>query len=163
MAVGLALADKLQGRDRVTACLFGDGAVAEGAFHESLNLAALWKLPVLFLCENNLYAMGTRIERYQSCPEVHVKAAGYGISAEAVDGMNVVAVQQAATSAVEFVRKNSQPYLARSQNLPLPSTLDVRRANFIVPRAKSKSGNARADQSVPRARAARRMGQRRAI
>jgi len=115
LAVGLALADKLQGRDRVTACLFGDGAVAEGAFHESLNLAALWKLPVLFLCENNLYAMGTRIERYQSCPEVHVKAAGYGISAEAVDGMNVVAVQQAATSAVEFVRKNSQPFLLEAK------------------------------------------------
>ena len=66
LAVGLALADKMQQRPRVTACFFGDGAVAEGEFHESLNLAALWKLPVLFLCENNLYAMGTRIERAQS-------------------------------------------------------------------------------------------------
>ena len=66
IAVGLALADKMQQRPRVTACFFGDGAVAEGEFHESLNLAALWKLPVLFLCENNLYAMGTRLERAQS-------------------------------------------------------------------------------------------------
>ena len=66
LAVGLALADKLQGRERVTACFFGDGAVAEGEFHESLNLAALWQLPVLFCCENNLYAMGTAIERYES-------------------------------------------------------------------------------------------------
>ena len=71
LAVGLALADKLQKRQRVTACLFGDGAVAEGAFHESLNLAALWKLPVLFLCENNLYAMGTAIERHQSRTDIH--------------------------------------------------------------------------------------------
>jgi pyruvate dehydrogenase E1 component alpha subunit len=66
IAVGLALADRMQGRKRVTACLFGDGAVAEGEFHESMNLAALWKLPVLFLCENNQYAMGTAIDRYES-------------------------------------------------------------------------------------------------
>lgn len=72
LAVGLALADRMQARPRVTACFFGDGAVAEGEFHESLNLAALWKLPVLFLCENNLYAMGTRIERAQSETRVWV-------------------------------------------------------------------------------------------
>ncbi|HXY34018.1 MAG TPA: pyruvate dehydrogenase (acetyl-transferring) E1 component subunit alpha [Planctomycetaceae bacterium] len=115
LAVGLALADKLQGRQRVTACLFGDGAVAEGAFHESLNLAALWQLPVLFLCENNLYAMGTRIERYQSRPEIYPKAAGYGISADCVDGMDVLAVQQTAAAAVDFVRSNSRPFLLEAK------------------------------------------------
>lgn len=109
MAVGLALADKLQNRRRVTACLFGDGAVAEGEFHESLNLAALWNLPVLFLCENNRYAMGTAIERHQSRTDIHAKAAGYGISAQAVDGMDVLAVEQAAREAVEVVRSGNGP------------------------------------------------------
>ena len=70
IAVGLALADKMQQRRRLTACFFGDGAVAEGEFHESLNLAALWKLPVLFLCENNLYAMGTALGRHQSQTDI---------------------------------------------------------------------------------------------
>src|SRR5512136_1606478 len=74
IALGLALADKLQARVRVTACFFGDGAVAEGEFHESLNLAALWKLPVLFLCENNRYAMGTALERHQSQTDLRLKA-----------------------------------------------------------------------------------------
>jgi len=76
VAVGLALADTLQRRPQVTACFFGDGAVAEGEFHESLNLAALWKLPVLFLCENNLYAMGTALERHQGQTDIALKARG---------------------------------------------------------------------------------------
>ena len=75
LAVGLALADAMQHRNRVTACYFGDGAVAEGAFHESLNMAALWRLPVLFCCENNLYAMGTALERAQSQTDLTAKAA----------------------------------------------------------------------------------------
>ena len=73
--MGLALADKMSGRDRVTCCIFGEGAVAEGEFHESMNLAALWKLPVLFVCENNLYAMGTALERSESDTDIHAKAA----------------------------------------------------------------------------------------
>ena len=95
IAVGLALADKMQQRPRVTACFFGDGAVAEGEFHESLNLASLWKLPVLFLCENNLYAMGTRLERAQSQTDLATKARSYLMPAETVDGMNVLAVEAA--------------------------------------------------------------------
>ncbi|HEX4994220.1 MAG TPA: thiamine pyrophosphate-dependent enzyme, partial [Methylomirabilota bacterium] len=82
VAVGLALADKLKALARVTACFFGDGAVAEGEFHESLNLAALWKLPVLFLCENNLYAMGTAVARHQSQPDIRRKADAYGIASD---------------------------------------------------------------------------------
>jgi pyruvate dehydrogenase E1 component alpha subunit len=104
LAVGLALADKIQKRSVVTVCLFGDGAVAEGEFHESLNLAALWQLPVLFLCENNLYAMGTAIERHQSQTNLHAKAAAYGIEAVAVDGMDVAAVEAAMWQAMDYVR-----------------------------------------------------------
>jgi pyruvate dehydrogenase E1 component alpha subunit len=111
IAVGLALADKLQGRERVTACFFGDGAVAEGEFHESLNLAALWRLPVLFCCENNLYAMGTSLERHQAQTDIALKAGGYGIKSEAVDGMNVLAVEMATRVAAEIVRREGQPYL----------------------------------------------------
>jgi pyruvate dehydrogenase E1 component alpha subunit len=111
IAVGLALADAMSQRPRVTACFFGDGAVAEGEFHESLNLAALWKLPVLFLCENNLYAMGTRIERALARTDIAVRAQGYGLRAEAVDGMDVLAVHAAARGAAERVRAGNGPEL----------------------------------------------------
>jgi pyruvate dehydrogenase E1 component subunit alpha len=111
VAVGLALADRLQARARVTACFFGDGAVAEGEFHESLNLAALWQLPVLFLCENNLYAMGTALARHQSQPDIRRKADAYGMAAEAVDGMDVLAVEEAARRAAGHVRGGRGPFL----------------------------------------------------
>jgi TPP-dependent pyruvate/acetoin dehydrogenase alpha subunit len=109
IAVGLALADALSRRTRVTACFFGDGAVAEGEFHESLNLAALWKLPVLFVCENNLYAMGTRIDRALSETDVTAKARVYGLTAVAVDGMDVLAVEREARAAVERIRGGEGP------------------------------------------------------
>ena len=109
LAAGLALADRMQGRERVTACFFGDGAVAEGVFHESMNLAALWKLPVLFLCENNLYAMGTALHRHQSQTDLAVRAASYGVSAWAVDGMDVRAVEEAARAAALAVREGGGP------------------------------------------------------
>jgi pyruvate dehydrogenase E1 component alpha subunit len=111
VAVGLALADLMQGRPRVTACFFGDGAVAEGEFHESLNLAALWRLPVLFLCENNLYAMGTAIERHQAQLDLRLKAQGYAVPSEAVDGMDVLAVEEAARRAAAGVRRGDGPFL----------------------------------------------------
>jgi pyruvate dehydrogenase E1 component subunit alpha len=114
IAVGLALADKLQNRKRVTACFFGDGAVAEGEFHESLNLAALWKLPVLFLCENNLYAMGTHLTRHQAQTDISLKARAYGIPAEAVDGMDVLAVEEAARRAVKSVA-GAGPFLLEAR------------------------------------------------
>jgi len=109
IAVGLALADKLRHRPHVTACFFGDGAVAEGEFHESLNLAALWTLPVVFLCENNLYAMGTRLERAQSQTDLATKARSYRIPADPVDGMDVRAVEEAARRAVDAVRLGDGP------------------------------------------------------
>ena len=109
LAVGLALADKLQGRRRVTACFFGDGAVAEGEFHECMNLAALWSLPVLFLCENNRYAMGTAIERYESETDLALKAASYEMTAWSADGMDVLAVEDAVRRAAAEVRDGGRP------------------------------------------------------
>ncbi len=113
LAVGMALADKLRGPEtfgmRVTACFFGDGAVAEGEFHESLNLAALWQLPVLFICENNLYCMGTALERAQSETDLWKKAASYRIPAEVVDGMDVLAVEAATRKAVAAIRSGQGP------------------------------------------------------
>jgi len=110
VAVGLALADKMQQRQAVTACFFGDGAVAEGEFHESLNLAALWRLPVLFLCENNLYGMGTPLAQSESQTDIHLKAQNYNVAAEAVDGMDVLAVEAATQRALAQVRRGDGPY-----------------------------------------------------
>ncbi|MGD9997034.1 MAG: pyruvate dehydrogenase (acetyl-transferring) E1 component subunit alpha [Ilumatobacteraceae bacterium] len=109
IAGGLALADHLQGTDRVTACFFGEGAIAEGEFHETINLAALWHLPVLFCCENNLYAMGTALSRSESQTDLAVKAASYQVPAWVVDGMDVVAVEQAARRAVAEIRGGGGP------------------------------------------------------
>jgi pyruvate dehydrogenase E1 component alpha subunit len=111
LAVGLALADRLRHRDAITTCLFGDGAVAEGEFHESLNLASLWQLPVLFICENNYYAMGTALERHQAETDISLKGAAYRIPSAAVDGMDVVATAAAARAAVDQVRSSGAPFL----------------------------------------------------
>jgi pyruvate dehydrogenase E1 component alpha subunit len=109
VAAGLALADLLWDRPRVTACFFGDGAVAEGEFHETMNLAALWRLPVLFCCENNLYAMGTALDRSESETDLALKAASYEMPAWAVDGMDVLAVEAAARRAALEVRAGGGP------------------------------------------------------
>jgi pyruvate dehydrogenase E1 component alpha subunit len=110
LALGLALADQMQKRPRVTACFFGEGAVAEGEFHESLNLAELWKLPVLYVCENNLYAMGTALKLSESETDIHLKAQSYRVPSESVDGMDVVAVEAAARRAVAAIRSGGGPY-----------------------------------------------------
>lgn len=109
LAAGLALAAQLRHEDRVTACFFGDGAVAEGAFHEALNLAALWKLPVLFCCENNLYGMGTAIERAEAQTDLRAKAGSYGMAALSCDGMDLVAVHETTGEAVARVRAGEGP------------------------------------------------------
>jgi pyruvate dehydrogenase E1 component alpha subunit len=111
VALGLALADAMQGNRLVTACFFGDGAVVEGEFHETMNLAALWRLPLLLLYENNLYAMGTGIERSQAQLDMELRARGYGVPAEVVDGMDVLAVEAATGRAVEAVRSGGGPRL----------------------------------------------------
>jgi len=109
LAVGLALGDQMCHRDLVTVCFFGDGAMAEGEFHESINLAALWQLPVLFVCENNLYAMGTALAVSHASTDLAGRAATYGVVAGSVDGMDVTAVSDAATAAVDAIRGGGGP------------------------------------------------------
>jgi pyruvate dehydrogenase E1 component alpha subunit len=109
MAVGLSLGDKMARRDGVTVCFFGEGAVAEGEFHESMNLAALWELPVLFICENNGYAMGSALELTESQTEICIKARSYDMDAQHVDGMDVVAVEVAARRALAAIRSSGKP------------------------------------------------------
>lgn len=109
LATGFALADRMRERDAVTACFFGEGAVAEGSFHESLNLASLWKAPVLFLCENNLYAMGTALDRSEADTDLCEKARSYRVPARSVDGMDLLAVLDATADAAARVRAGEGP------------------------------------------------------
>jgi pyruvate dehydrogenase E1 component subunit alpha len=110
LAAGFALADKMLKRPLVTCCFLGDGAFAEGELHESLNLAVLWKLPVLYVCENNLYCMGTAIEYAHGNTDLSTRAASYGLKASKVDGMDVLAVEAATKEAVDYVRSGNGPY-----------------------------------------------------
>ena len=111
IAVGLAFAASYRQDDRIVACFFGDGAVNQGTFHESLNWARLWELPVLFICENNFYGIGTEVHRSSAIPDIHKRTCGYDIPSEKVDGMDVIAVYQAVKHAAEWVRQHSRPYL----------------------------------------------------
>src|SRR5881392_4263193 len=111
IATGVGFAIKYQGGDQVVVCYFGDGAVPEGEFHEAMNLAALWKLPVIFVCENNRYAMGTSIHRALAQTEIWRFAETYGIRGEAVDGMDVLAVRDVVGRAVERARTDKTPVL----------------------------------------------------
>jgi pyruvate dehydrogenase E1 component alpha subunit len=110
LAVGMAMANKMQNNGAISVCFFGEGAIAEGEFHESMNLAALWKLPVLFVCENNYYAMGTALERSESQVNLTKKAQSYNVTAKRVNGMSASHMYEAANEAIEFVREKQQPY-----------------------------------------------------
>ncbi|HET7248445.1 MAG TPA: pyruvate dehydrogenase (acetyl-transferring) E1 component subunit alpha [Gemmatimonadales bacterium] len=111
LATGLAFAIKYRGGDEVCACFFGEAAVNIGAFHEALNMASVWKLPVIFLCENNRYGMGTAFERVAAVTDVVEHACSYDIAAEVVNGMDVLDVQQAMSRAVQRARKGGHPTL----------------------------------------------------
>lgn len=111
MATGMALASKKLKKDNITVCFFGEGAAAEGEFHEALNLASLWEVPVLFVCENNLYAMGTALRFSHAVQELEKKGPVYGIESAAVDGMDLLRVIEAANKAVKLVRTSGKPYL----------------------------------------------------
>ncbi|GAA4488475.1 pyruvate dehydrogenase (acetyl-transferring) E1 component subunit alpha [Rhodococcus olei] len=115
LAVGLGLADKMNDIKRVTACFFGEGAMAEGAFHESMNLASLWHLPVLFCCENNLYAMGTALARSESQTDLCVKASSFGVPTLRADGMDVIATLEAARAGAAHVRTTGRPFFIEFQ------------------------------------------------
>ncbi len=120
LATGVAFASKYKETDQVTLCFFGEAAVNQGAFHESLNMAQLWKLPCIYICENNQYGMGTSLERAMSISDVSKKADGYGVASEFVDGMDVIAVRDATARAVERARRDS-----------LPSLIEVRTYRFM--------------------------------
>ena len=109
IACGLAFSAKYRHEDRITACFFGDGAVNQGTFHESLNWARLWELPVLFVCENNFYGIGTEVHRSSALPTLHKRTCGYDIPSEKVDGMDVIAVYKAIKYAAEKVRESGKP------------------------------------------------------
>ena len=111
IAAGLALGDHYNKNDNVTICMFGDGATNIGYFHEALNLAKTWGLRVLWVCENNIYGMGTSVERASAVSEIRQKAEGYAMKNNRVDGMDVMKVYEAAKEAIEYVRTESQPYL----------------------------------------------------
>src|SRR5512136_1768077 len=111
VAVGAALAQKMQGTDRVVVCFFGDGASNEGNFHESLNMASLWQLPVIFVVENNLYGMSTPFKKVTKLPDIADRAAAYGIPGEVVDGMDVLAVRGAVANAIARARIGKGPTL----------------------------------------------------
>lgn len=115
LAAGIAMADQRLRPGAVTACFFGEGAVAEGAFHETLNLAQLWKLPVLFVCENNLYAMGVPLAQSDAETDIWRKAVAYRMSAEQVDGMDPVQMEAAARRAVEHIREGQGPFLLEAR------------------------------------------------
>jgi pyruvate dehydrogenase E1 component alpha subunit len=120
LATGVAFASKYKGTDQVTLCFFGEAAVNQGAFHESLNMAQLWKLPCIYICENNQYGMGTSQGRAMSFQNIAQKAAAYEIASEFVDGMDVLAVREATARAVERARKDY-----------LPTLLEVRTYRFM--------------------------------
>ena len=120
LATGTAFATKYQGTDQVTLCYFGEAAVNQGAFHESLNMAQLWKLPCIYICENNQYGMGTSLARAMSLRDISKKACAYEMASEFVDGMDVLAVREATLRAVERARKDY-----------LPTLLEIRTYRFM--------------------------------
>src|SRR5512146_463990 len=114
IACGLAFAARYRNEERIVACFFGDGAVNQGTFHEGLNWARLWELPVLYVCENNFYGIGTEVHRSSALADIHKRTCGYDIPSERVDGMDVMAVYQAVKHAAEWVREQSRPYLVEA-------------------------------------------------
>lgn len=114
IAVGLAFASKYRRETRISACFFGDGAVNQGNFHEGINWARLWGLPVLFICENNFYGIGTGVHQASALTDVHRRTCGYDVPSERIDGMDVIAVYQAVKRAAEWVREHSRPYLVEA-------------------------------------------------
>ena len=129
LAIGIAMADKQLRPGAITACFFGEGAAGEGEFHESMNVAELWDLPVLFVCENNLYAMGVPLETAEAETDIFRKASAYRTPAEKVDGMNPIAVEAAASKAVEAIRAGNGPYFleCRTYRFRAHSMFDAQR------------------------------------
>ena len=151
LAAGMALAFKMRKSARVVACFFGDGAVAEGAFHEGVNLAAIWDLPVIFVCENNLYGASTRVDQVMRNPRIADRAAAYGIRGETVDGNDVLAVYEAARSAAADCRAGRGPVLLELLDLPPHRPLPPRRLPLPAEGRARGSGSPRPDRAARRA------------
>ena len=132
LATGVGFAIRYEERERVILCFFGDGSVPQGEFHESLNLASLWKLPVVFICENNRYAMGTAIQRALAQTDISRFAQSYAMPGEACDGMDVLAVRECVGRAVARARRPRRRHWSR-RALPLPWSLDARSRRRRVP------------------------------
>ena len=115
LATGVAFACKYKETDQVTLCFFGEAAVNQGAFHESLNMAQLWKLPCIYICENNMYGMGTSLERAMSSQNVASKACAYELASESVDGMDVLKMREATRRAIKRAREESSPTLIEAR------------------------------------------------
>ena len=149
---GTAFAAKYLKQPRVTLCFFGEAAVNIGSFHESLNLAALWKLPVIFICENNRFGMGTPIERASSLYELSQKACAYNMARTWVDGMDVLAVRETLKEAVDRARKDKRPHADRSAHLPLHGPLHVRPLARPLPHqgGSGRAAPARSHQTIQR-------------
>ena len=111
IATGMALGDKYAKRDNVTICMFGEGATNIGFFHEALNMAKVWSLPVLWVCENNIYGMGTSVDRASAVSSIAQKARGYDMPSDRADGMDVMKVYEVAKKAIDEVRSGKGPYL----------------------------------------------------
>ena len=126
LAVGMAFASKYRKEDRVTLCFFGDGAINQGAFHEALNLAGLYRLPVIFICENNLFAMGTSVKRSTSFKQIVDRAEGYDIPGEIVDGMNFREVRDRLGEIITSIRRDPHPAFRGSAHVSLPRAFHVR-------------------------------------
>ncbi len=148
LGTGIAFATKYKGTDQVTLCFFGEAAVNQGAFHESLNMAQLWKLPCIYICENNQYGMGTSLQRAMSLHDVSQKACAYEMASEFVDGMDVLAVREAVLRGVERARRDYSADAPRSPHLPLHGPLDVRPRQLPHARRDREVPGARPDQAL---------------
>src|SRR6185369_3079790 len=115
VAAGMGYAIRLRGTEQVVLCFFGDGAVNEGAFHEALNVSALWNLPVVYIIENNRYGMGTALDRASSVKDLYKRATSYGIPSVEVNGMDIVAMRSAVEEAVQLARKEKRPTLIEAE------------------------------------------------
>ncbi|MBM7114999.1 pyruvate dehydrogenase (acetyl-transferring) E1 component subunit alpha [Archangium primigenium] len=147
LAAGMAFASRYRNEDRITVCYFGDAAANQGAFHETLNMAVKWKLPVLYICENNRYGMGTAIARVSAVPEIHKRGAGYNMRHEAVDGMDALKVYEAVKDAAAYIRAGNGPVLMEANTYRFRGHSVVDPATY---RSKQEVEDERKNDPIPR-------------
>ncbi|ATB27120.1 pyruvate dehydrogenase (acetyl-transferring) E1 component subunit alpha [Melittangium boletus] len=147
LAAGMAFASRYRNEDRITVCYFGDAAANQGAFHETFNMAAKWKLPVLYICENNRYGMGTAIARVSAEPEIHKRGAAYNMRHEAVDGMDALKVYDAVKDAAAYIRAGKGPVLMEANTYRFRGHSVVDPANY---RSKQEVEDERKNDPIPR-------------